>query len=29
VDLDERKEFVTDFLERYYPLRAPWEAPGT
>lgn len=27
VDLDERKAFVTDFLERYYPLRAPWETP--
>ncbi|MDT0170698.1 stealth family protein [Pseudarthrobacter sp. BRE9] len=25
VSADERAEMVTDFLERYYPIKAPWE----
>nr|WP_181762557.1 stealth family protein [Pseudarthrobacter sp. B4EP4b] len=25
VDADERAELVTDFLEKYFPIKAPWE----
>jgi hypothetical protein len=25
VPAEERAELVTDFLEKYYPIKAPWE----
>jgi len=25
VDADERAKLVTDFLEKYFPIKAPWE----
>jgi hypothetical protein len=25
VGADERAELVTDFLEKYFPIKAPWE----
>jgi hypothetical protein len=28
VSAEERAMLVTDFLERYYPIRAPWEIPA-
>ncbi|MEO8906821.1 MAG: stealth family protein, partial [Microbacteriaceae bacterium] len=27
ISVDERTRAVTDFLERYFPIRAPWERP--